>query len=271
MSSTSSTYRRGAEALARGSWLDAREAFEAALCEEETAAALEGLGLAAWWLDLADVVFESRERAYRLFLDAGDRPSAARLAVWLAWDCWAFRGESAVANGWLQRARRLLDGLPDCVERAWLECREGALALFEEGDPDRLRSRCRGIPYHESTAARISKCWAAPSAVWRWSSGAVARNAALDEVNAAVVSGEMKDLVAIGLSCCYMIAACDRVRDYDRAFQWARGSRYFARSGDCVHSLPFAAICVHLHVARRMASRAGTARRDGRARQAAPR
>ena len=28
MSSTSSAYRRGAEALARGSWLDAREAFD---------------------------------------------------------------------------------------------------------------------------------------------------------------------------------------------------------------------------------------------------
>ena len=60
------------------------------------------------------------------------------------------------------------------------------------------------------------------------SSGAVAEGMrALDEVNAAVVSGEMKDLVAIGLSCCYMIAACDRVRDYDRAFQWCARLKVF--------------------------------------------
>ena len=68
--------------------------------------ALEGLGLAAWWLDLADIMFDARERAYRMFLASGNQLGAARVAVWLAWDCWAFRGESAVANGWLQRARR---------------------------------------------------------------------------------------------------------------------------------------------------------------------
>src|SRR5437899_11936374 len=103
----------GVELLASGAWSEARGAFEHALAERESAEALEGLGLAAWWLDDAETVFNSRERAYKLYLERGDRRSAARLAVWLAWDCGAFRGESAVANGWLQRARRLLEGLPD--------------------------------------------------------------------------------------------------------------------------------------------------------------
>ena len=59
-------------------------------------------------------------------------------------------------------------------------------------------------------------------------SGAVAEGMrGLDEVNAAVVAGEMNDLVAIGLSCCYMIAACDRVRDYDRAMQWCTRLKAF--------------------------------------------
>ncbi|HMJ83720.1 MAG TPA: hypothetical protein VK504_11160, partial [Vicinamibacterales bacterium] len=91
----------GAECLAAGAWHEARRFFESALAERETADALEGLGLAAWWLDDADAVFASRERAYKLYLDADDRRSAARVAVWLAWDCFAFRGETAVANGWL--------------------------------------------------------------------------------------------------------------------------------------------------------------------------
>src|SRR5881628_1211192 len=95
----------GDAALARGNWPDARAAFDASLRERETPEALEGLGLAAWWLDLADVVFDARERAYRLYRDRGDRRGAARLAVWIAWDTWAFRGEHAVASGWLQRAR----------------------------------------------------------------------------------------------------------------------------------------------------------------------
>ena len=40
-------------------------------------------------------------------------------------------------HGWLRRARHLLDGLPPCSERAWLEVREGSLCLLEEGDPVR--------------------------------------------------------------------------------------------------------------------------------------
>ena len=104
--------RRGDDALARGAWTEAREAFEKALARRESPEALEGLGTAAWWLDLADLVFESRERAYRLVHRARRQGGASRVAVWIAWDCWAFRGETAVANGWLQRARRLLDGEP---------------------------------------------------------------------------------------------------------------------------------------------------------------
>jgi hypothetical protein len=109
----------GDVALARGAWADARTAFEAALRTRELPEALEGLGKTAWWLDLADLVFDTRERAYRLYLTSGDHTAAARIAVWLAWDYWAFRGENAVANGWLQRARHLLEGQPACSERAW--------------------------------------------------------------------------------------------------------------------------------------------------------
>src|SRR5262245_6550621 len=218
------------EALARGAWSDAREILETRLRDQEAPELLEGLGLAAWWLDLGDIVFQSRERAYRLYLDADDRVSAARLAVWLAWDYWAFRGESAVANGWLQRARRLLEGRGDCPELAWLECREGALALFEEGDPDRAHRHATEA-IRVATAARhvdFEMLGRAVGGLALVASGAVAEGmSTLDEVNAAVVGGEMSDLVAIGVSCCYLIAACDRVRDYDRAVQWCTRLKAF--------------------------------------------
>jgi hypothetical protein len=55
----------GDVALARGAWAEARTAFEAALRTRELPEALEGLGKTAWWLDLADLVFDTRERAYR--------------------------------------------------------------------------------------------------------------------------------------------------------------------------------------------------------------
>ena len=220
----------GAECLAAGAWHEARRLFESALAERETADALEGLGLAAWWLDDADAVFASRERAYKLYLDANDRHSAARVAVWLAWDCFAFRGETAVANGWLQRARRLLDGLPPSPELAWLESRESQLALAEDGDPDRAHR-------HATEAIRVGR--AAGSIDYEMlgrslqglalvASGAVAEGMRLlDEVNTAIVAGELTDQIAIGLSSCYLIAACERVRDYDRAVQWCARLKAF--------------------------------------------
>ena len=85
-------------------WAEARGAFEAALRICEIPEALKGLGTAAWWLDLADLVFDSRERAYRLYLALGDRAGAARVGVWLAWDYWAFRGTYVPMAGCSERA-----------------------------------------------------------------------------------------------------------------------------------------------------------------------
>ncbi|HEY6214791.1 MAG TPA: hypothetical protein VIW45_21000, partial [Vicinamibacterales bacterium] len=222
--------RIGDEALARGAWTDARAAFEAVLATEEIPEALEGLGLAAWWLDLAETVFDSRERAYRLYLARDERAAAARVAVWLAWDCWAFRGEHAVANGWLQRARRHLEGQPSCPERAWLDVREASLCLLEEGDPERAHAlAAEGIRVaREVGNVDLEMLGRAVQGLALVASGAVAEGMRLlDEVNAAVVAGELTDLVAIGLSSCYLIAACERVRDYDRAVQWCTRLKAF--------------------------------------------
>lgn len=220
----------GDELLSRGAWPEARNAFASALIDRESPEALEGLALAAWWLDDADAVFDARERSYRLYGQRGDRRSAARVAVWLAWDAWAFRGEHAVSNGWLQRARSLLSGLPECPEQAWLEVREGSLCLMEDGDPDRAHTlAAEGIRIARQThSIDLEMLGLSVQGLALVASGAVSEGMRrLDEVNAAIVAGELKDLVAIGLSCCYMIAACERVRDYDRAVQWCARLKVF--------------------------------------------
>jgi hypothetical protein len=86
------------QALARGAWEEARRRFEAALTEEETPEALEGLGSAAWWLEDAPTVLASRARAYRLFREQGDRLAAGRLATELGYDYAVFRAELAVCT-----------------------------------------------------------------------------------------------------------------------------------------------------------------------------
>ena len=220
----------GDEPLSRGAWADARGAFEAALRERESPEALEGLALAAWWLDDADAVFECRERAYTMYGERGDKRSAARVAVWLAWDAWAFRGEHAVSNGWLQRARSLLAGLPECPEQAWLEIREASLRLMEDGDPDRAHALAgEGIRVARAAGnIDLEMLGLSVQGLALVASGAVAEGMRrLDEVNTAIVAGEVKDLVSIGLSCCYMLAACERVRDYERAVQWCARLKAF--------------------------------------------
>ena len=71
----------------------------------------------------------------------------------------------------------------------------------------------------------------------------------LDEVNAAVVAREVVDPVAVGLSCCYMISACDRVRDYDRALQWctrlkAHSAKWGLRPLFAVCRTQYASVCM---------------------------
>lgn len=50
----------------------------------------------------------------------------------------------------------------------------------------------------------------------------------LDEAAAAALAGDISDPYAAGLTCCYLISACDRVRDYDRAAQWCARLREFS-------------------------------------------
>ena len=213
----------GRAALGRGDWSAARVAFEAAIEREEGPEALEGLGLAAWWLDSADLVFDVRERAYRMYRERDDGLGAARMAIWLAWDTAAFRGEHAVANGWLQRAHRLLDGRPDSTEHAWLALRSGVFALLDDGDPQRaqqLASEAVRIG-HALGAVDYEMVGRALGGFARVTAGSVVEGLQeLDEVNAAVLAGEMNDRVMIGLACCYLIAACERIRDFERAVQW---------------------------------------------------
>ena len=213
----------GRAALGRGDWPAARLAFERALQAEEHPEALEGLGLAAWWLDLDEVVFDVRERAYRIYRECDDSLGAARVAVWIAWDTAAFRGEPTVANGWLQRAQRLLDGCADAPEHAWLALRCGISALLDDGDPVAAQR-------FAAEAVRVGQVVGAADYEWlgralHGFAGVTAGHVAaglqeLDEVNAAVLAGEMSDRVLVALACCYLIAACERIRDYERAVQW---------------------------------------------------
>jgi DNA-binding CsgD family transcriptional regulator len=239
--SVASAFDEAAGALGRRDWTAARALYADALAGEETAEALEGFAVASWWLDDIDAAIEARERAYALRRASAHTIEAARLAGFLAWDYGAVRGAPAIANGWLQRARRLVDELPPSAEQAWLPLIEASFHL-DTNASDVLRlsteaaehARSHGALDIEMTARTLQGL--ALVSLGRTAEG----TRLLDEGVAAATSGELYDPIAIGSCCCNMIIACERARDFDRAGQWCERLEAFCeRSGQ----RPLLALC----------------------------
>jgi LuxR family maltose regulon positive regulatory protein len=258
----------GGEALGRGAWAEARAAFEAVLAEGESPEALEGLGTAAEWLVDAATLFDARERAYRLYRERGSARDAARVAIQLGWDYRIFRGEPAVATGWLQRAHDLLEGLDPSSEHGWLALREASL-LLGGGQLAAAREltgraaelgRALADPDLEMTAAALE-------GLVLVNEGRVQEGMRrLDGSAAAVVGGDMRDLSAISYACCYLIFACERVRDFSRAGQWCeRLAEFCERYG----SKPLFSVC-RTHYAGVLMSRGMWSEAEQELRLAAP-
>src|SRR3954471_23572641 len=113
-------FQAGRAALAEGNWEAARRSFEAASPERDSPEALEGMAMACWWLEEYASGIEARECAYRIYHARDNMLGAARRARWRGPDCAEYRGEAAVANGWLRRGERLLEKLPLSPEHALL-------------------------------------------------------------------------------------------------------------------------------------------------------
>src|SRR5439155_16051173 len=133
--------RAARDALARYAWEDARDSFLRAIGHEPTAEAYEGLAAALTMLADGNGTIEARERAYALYRERGDALAAARMAFWLALDSLDYRYEAAVANGWIQRANRLLEGTPPSAEGGMVRVLEGHLALMVDHDLDTALAR----------------------------------------------------------------------------------------------------------------------------------
>lgn len=228
--SDSAAIRQARDCIAGGDWIGAADAATRALADEESAEAHELLGLACWWLSDIDTLFRSRERAWQLYVAADERRRAARIGVWLDWDYRAFRGEPAVAQGWLRRVRRLLADDTDCAEYGWLLMREAdarmardANGAVEAAAEAAALGRRHGDQDLEHVALSLE-------GLARVAAGSVSEGMQqLDEATASVVAGEFVDRSAAGVTCCHLIMACDLVRDFDRAGQWCTRVREYCR------------------------------------------
>lgn len=221
----------GHKALARGAWQDALTEFDRATDARVTPEALEGLGAARWWLFDLPGAISARERAFNLYKDQGNTAAAARMALWIASDHHD-RGEDAIANGWLGRAQRLLAETPASPEHAFCRIIQGHVALMGAGDLALAEGLAREAVAlaRETSALDYEMLAIALEGLSLVSRGEVTRGMALlDESTAAATGGEMTDLNAIAWACCYLIHACYRVRDYQRAAQWCDRVQTFCR------------------------------------------
>ncbi|MGI9657335.1 MAG: LuxR C-terminal-related transcriptional regulator [Gaiellaceae bacterium] len=221
----------GQAALARGAWLEATEHFDASLAAQESAEAHEGRALAAWWLEEADAVLESQHAAYRLFQERGDEHSAARLAMRIAQSYGELKGDIAVVRGWMQRAERLLEDLSLSAEHARLAALKAAMAGYL-GDRETARRLAREAATMARSLGSLDVEILAMAIEGRTlvAEGDVpAGMALLDEATATATSGEVRDLEVIPGVCCFMITACERIRDFDRAAEWCDVVQDFCR------------------------------------------
>lgn len=212
--------------LERGSWEEAARRFDDALAEgHDGARVFEGRAWAAWWLSDADTLFTMRERAYHAFRGSGDLSSAARAAIWLGCDHHDFRGEHAIANGWYQRARRLLQDLPVTTEHGWLAFQEGAYAIELGDDTETAKARAAEVMEvgRALTPSDLVFLGLALRGLALVTEGAVEEGMrCLDEAGVAATSGEVHERIATTWTLCYLIYACERVRDFDRTAQWCK-------------------------------------------------
>jgi tetratricopeptide (TPR) repeat protein len=222
----------GHAALEAGDWSAAREAFAEALRESETAGASFGLAAALWWLGESQASVDASTRAYALFRRAGDVEGAVRSATWLCVTYKSNFGNHAAANGWIERADRLLRPIDigplhgwAAVARAYqMADLEAAASLTENALA--IARRCDEIDLELVALSQLGRI--------RVGMGHSAPGfAMIDEAMAAALGGERSSLDTVVYTCCDMLNACEVATDLERAAQWCQVADGFIEQYGC--------------------------------------
>jgi DNA-binding NarL/FixJ family response regulator len=224
--------RLGAAALEAGRWEEARAAFAAALAEKETPEALDGMGVALWWLGETRASIAHTERAYAEFRRAGDSVPAAVAAMSLCVTWVSNFDNHAAAGGWLARAERLLGDLDPNPLQGWLWLLHGYL------EPD--TGRARELQQRVLELARatgdpdLELCALGDLGLTLVTQGRAAEGLALiDEAMAGTLGGEHRRLLTVVVASCDMLVACDLAGDLRRAAQWCQVADQFISRYGC--------------------------------------
>ena len=213
------------EAAARHAWRQAYDAYSSVDRRDLTPDDLESFADAAWWTGRLDQAIKLREDSYTAFAAAGERRSAARIALTLSWDH-SGRGAFSVAHGWFASAERLLEGEPESVEHGLLALTRAVNALFAQGNlGDAIADFDAAFELGQRFGDRDIQVLALSGkgrALVKM--GEVEQGLALlDEATAAAVCGELRPY-STGLVYCITISSCQELGDYRRAAEWTEAA-----------------------------------------------
>lgn len=211
----------GRAALMRGHWAEARAAFEKALAVDVSPDALDGLGLARWWLGEPAAAVELRGRAYAALRRARRTADACRVALWLSRELRSCFRRPALADGWLRRAETLAataaSAAPDL--HAWLLVARAEAATDVES----------ALELGEQAVAHARRCDAvdaelvALADVGRWHVAAGSVSTGLLEVHEALVAataGEPADRQCVAEVVCTLLEVSDLLGDRSLLEPW---------------------------------------------------
>lgn len=169
-------------------------------------------------------------RAHQGFLRKDEVPAAVRCAFWLGFTA-LLSNETAKAGGWLGRARRLLEGSADCVERGYLLLPDGYRAA-RGGDPTvgyELFQRAAAIGKEFGDKDLMTMALQGQGRALIRKGDVEGGLMLLDEAMIAVMAGEVSPLNAGGVYCS-VLEACGETFDVRRAHEWTSALKRWCES-----------------------------------------
>jgi DNA-binding SARP family transcriptional activator len=229
---------RGREAAAASRWQDAVELLSAADREGAlTGADLEALAEALLWTARPLEALTARQRAHAAYVEEGNVEQAAITAVLLAiW--FGARLRLSVAGGWFQRAKRLLEDVPECPAHGFLEWAATMFAIAQGFDTDARQCAERAFSIGQRFGVPdLQALGLVFGGYVRVRQGEVAHGTQMiDEAMTWASSGQIAPFAA-QLVFCRTIGTCYELSDYRRAGEWMDViAECFAKTG--VTALP---------------------------------
>jgi DNA-binding NarL/FixJ family response regulator len=187
---------------------------------------LDAMAAAAWRLGRGKESLRVAERVYTQ-LARTDPPAAAMKAVELGL-AWITRGDVNIGRGWINRARRLLDGESEGPTHGYLMYLEALVAMISS-EPETLAARVttlRNICGRLESPALTALCRVAEALAAIGESRIAEAYALIDEAMLPILADEVPidwagDIYCVVLNQCHRLADLPRMREWTRSMeQW---------------------------------------------------